>query len=176
MSDAQALEKLNEWGGQPLPISASAYYDGALGVRLSGAGAAVRAARERLGGELIEAEQAQAFWLGLREQTDPFFVGEEPLWRLSVPSIAGPLDLPGPATRRVGRRPALAQVGLPRRSRFARRRCGRAGMRHSSERQDRSAAVFQPLPATLQAIHRRLKQALDPQGIFNPGRMYRTGF
>ncbi len=33
--------------------------------------------------------------------------------------------------------------------------------------------VFHPLPESLLAIHRRLKQAFDPQGIFNPGRMYR---
>jgi glycolate oxidase FAD binding subunit len=33
-------------------------------------------------------------------------------------------------------------------------------------------AVFQPLPAGLMTLHQRLKQAFDPAGIFNPGRMY----
>ena len=33
--------------------------------------------------------------------------------------------------------------------------------------------VFHPLPAGLMNLHRRLKQAFDPHGIFNPGRMYR---
>ena len=32
--------------------------------------------------------------------------------------------------------------------------------------------IFQPLPAPLHALHRRLKQAFDPRGIFNLGRMY----
>jgi glycolate oxidase FAD binding subunit len=35
-----------------------------------------------------------------------------------------------------------------------------------------AASVFQPLPPALLAIHRRLKHAFDPKGIFNPGRMY----
>jgi len=29
-----------------------------------------------------------------------------------------------------------------------------------------------PLPEVLMRYHRRLKEQLDPQGIFNPGRMY----
>jgi glycolate oxidase FAD binding subunit len=33
--------------------------------------------------------------------------------------------------------------------------------------------VFQPLPAALFALHKRVKAALDPAGIFNPGRLYK---
>ena len=43
MPQAEAIDTLNRWGGQPLPIAASAWIDGALWVRLSGADAAVRA-------------------------------------------------------------------------------------------------------------------------------------
>jgi glycolate dehydrogenase FAD-binding subunit len=32
--------------------------------------------------------------------------------------------------------------------------------------------VFHPLAPTLMNIHRQLKTVFDPQGIFNPGRMY----
>jgi arylsulfatase A-like enzyme len=32
--------------------------------------------------------------------------------------------------------------------------------------------AFQPLPPSLLALHRRVKAALDPDGLFNPGRMY----
>ncbi len=35
-----------------------------------------------------------------------------------------------------------------------------------------AAEPFQPLSAPLLRYHRQLKAALDPQGIFNPGRMY----
>ncbi|MCC6879154.1 MAG: glycolate oxidase subunit GlcE, partial [Rhodocyclaceae bacterium] len=32
--------------------------------------------------------------------------------------------------------------------------------------------AFQPLPAPLMQIHRNLKRNFDPQGLFNPGRLY----
>ena len=62
----QALMLLNRWGGQPLPISASAWVDNLLGVRLSGAAAAVDAATHKLGGQLLAEDESAAFWLGLR--------------------------------------------------------------------------------------------------------------
>ena len=171
MDQAQALEKLNAWGGQPLPISASAYYDGDLGLRLSGAAAAVRAARERLGGELIDPQLAQEFWQGMREQTDPLFVGDEPLWRLSVPSIAGPLDLPGRLLVEWGGALRWLKSTVP--AQQVRQAAVQAGGHATLFRAaDKAAPVFQPLPATLQAIHRRLKRAFDPHGVFNPDRMY----
>jgi glycolate oxidase FAD binding subunit len=37
---------------------------------------------------------------------------------------------------------------------------------------DKSVGVFQPLQPAIARIHRDLKQAFDPAGIFNPGRMY----
>ena len=57
-----------------LPISASAWHDGALLVRLSGSEAGVRAAASTLGGDRIAAPS----WTELREHTVPFFSGAEP--------------------------------------------------------------------------------------------------
>ena len=37
---------------------------------------------------------------------------------------------------------------------------------------DKSAGVFSPLAPPLARIHRNLKRAFDPAGVFNPGRMY----
>jgi glycolate oxidase FAD binding subunit len=36
---------------------------------------------------------------------------------------------------------------------------------------ERAAGVFHPLAPALAKIHRRLKDAFDPAGILNPGRM-----
>ncbi|MBW6477068.1 MAG: glycolate oxidase subunit GlcE, partial [Chromatiales bacterium] len=40
--------------------------------------------------------------------------------------------------------------------------------RHGASREH----VFQPLSPGLLALHRQLKQAFDPVGILNPGRLY----
>ncbi len=37
---------------------------------------------------------------------------------------------------------------------------------------DKSGGVFAPLKSPLDRIHRELKKAFDPSGVFNPGRMY----
>lgn len=171
MGEAEALAQLNQWGGQPLPLSANAFHDGTLCLRLSGAAAAVRAARERLGGEPIDAAQAQAFWSGIREQTDPFFGGDETLWRLSLPSVTAPLELPGRQLVEWGGALRWLKSDAPaERIRAAAAEAGGHATRLRAR--ERAAGVFQPLPAALLAIHRRLKQAFDPRGIFNPGRMY----
>ena len=75
MGAQKALDQLNLWGGQPLPINASACWDGALVLRLAGANAAVQAATQRLGGELIDEALARPFWDGLRDHSDEFFLG-----------------------------------------------------------------------------------------------------
>ena len=82
-----------EWAGKPLPISATCFHDGALTIRLSGAEAGVRAAREKLGGESVD--DGSAFWTSVREQTAEAFRGPEPLWRLSLRPSTPPLGLSG---------------------------------------------------------------------------------
>ena len=37
---------------------------------------------------------------------------------------------------------------------------------------NREEDVFHPLAPAVAGLHRRLKQVFDPQGLFNPGRMY----
>ena len=53
LPQARALENMNRWAGMPLPISATAWHDGELKVRLSGAPSAIRAAGEKLAGEAV---------------------------------------------------------------------------------------------------------------------------
>jgi glycolate oxidase FAD binding subunit len=91
MPQDRALETMNRWAGQPLPISATAWCDDALTVRLSGSAAGVRAAAAKIGGDALEGE----FWLAIREQSAPFFAGPEPLWRLAFPSTSPPIAIAG---------------------------------------------------------------------------------
>jgi glycolate oxidase FAD binding subunit len=171
MPEDKAIEATNKWAGRPLPISATAYADGDLTLRLSGAAAAVRAAQEKLGGTPVDAADAARSWSGIREQTDPFFGGAEPLWRLSVPSATPPLGLEGRTLLEWGG--ALRWLASSADARHVREVVGRAGG-HATlfRRGDRSVGVFHPLAPAVATIHRRLKAEFDPRGILNRGRMY----
>jgi glycolate oxidase FAD binding subunit len=177
MNGTDAVRKLNEWGGRPLPMTASAWRNGTLAVRLAGAEAAVKAARASLGGEVVDAVEAERFWAGLREQTDPFFASIAPtaaLWRLALPSIAEPLQLPGAQLMEWGgaQRWWITETDAQTVRISAKQAGGHATMFRTGRDYDRSAGVFTPLPAPLMKIHRGLKAAFDPARIFNRGRLY----
>lgn len=170
MSEEEALHQLNIWGGQPLPLSASCWVNGQLYVRLSGAQAAVDAAIAKMGG--IELPQAEAFWDSVREQDHEFFHAVSAgLWRISVPTTAKPLLLPGEQMIEWGG----AQRWLKTSADVATiRAAATAAGGHATLHRggDKSVGVFQPLAPAVARIHRNLKNTFDPAGIFNPRRMY----
>ena len=170
-SAAEAIALVNAWAGRPLPVSATAWTGGNLVVRLSGAAAAVDAAAKKLGGERIDPEQAQHFWHGIREQTDPFFNSGQPLWRLSLKSTTPPLNLPGAQLIEWGGALRWLTTGADA---LTVRAAAALGGGHATlfRAGDKSAGVFQPLAPALLKIHRKLKQTFDPAGILNPGRLY----
>ena len=180
----EALRRLNAWSATPLPVSASCWHDERLHVRLSGAESAVAAAVRRLGGESLE--NAASYWAAVRDQTHAFFApfraqdGSETsasrmptLWRLSVRATAPHARFGGAMMIEWGgslRWLAATEDGVaPQARAWAAAHGGHATMFRAV---DKSAGVFQPLPPALLALHQRLKAALDPAGIFNPGRMY----
>jgi glycolate dehydrogenase FAD-binding subunit len=167
----QAIVLMNEWAGKPLPVSATAYRARSLSVRLSGAPSAVDAAVKKIGGEAMDADQATRFWNDIREQRAPFFAGDQPLWRLSVKSTTPPLDLSGPQL--IEWSGALRWLRSDADAKVIREAAARAGGHANLFRAGvKAAAVFHPLSPGLAKIHRRLKEAFDPAGILNPGRMY----
>jgi len=178
MEEAAALKRLNEWGGLPLPITASAWWEGTLVLRLAGAAAAVQAAQGRLGGEVIEASLAQAFWTGLRDHSDEFFAGAAKavargasLWRLSVPQTAPALKLSGEQLVEWGGGQRWLCTTTPA-AQVRDAAAGAGGHATLFRSQDKRVGVFAPLKAPLDRIHRELKKAFDPDGIFNRGRLY----
>ncbi len=188
MNQAMALAQLHQWGGQPLPLNATAIWNDQLVVRLRGAVAAVQAASAKfraLGGELAEPALAGSFWPGLRDHRDEFFCAAHAavdaggaLWRLSVPQTAPALELPGtPLIEWAGGQRwyvtprADADTAVHLRD-IARRAGGHATLFHSN---DKSAGAFAPLASPLDRLHRELKRSFDPHGVFNPGRLYPGG-
>jgi glycolate oxidase FAD binding subunit len=179
LSQADALRQLNLWGGQPLPLNASCWVEdagvGTLYLRLRGAVAAVEAACRKLGGERQDNTLVGPHWALCREQQLPWFLqrGERDLWRLSVPQTAAALDLPEP--------PLIEWHGGQRWVRAARADGARvrqaahtAGGHATLFRSGGAAALhrFSPQAPVLERIQRELKRQFDPDGIFNPGRLF----
>jgi glycolate oxidase FAD binding subunit len=178
MDQAEALARLNGWGGQALPLNASAWWDGTLVIRLRGAQAAVNAAKAILGGESVDPELAASFWNGLRNHADPFFQRAQAdldtggaLWRLSVPQTAPVLNLDGAQLIEWGGAQRWLHSRMP--ASQIRDVAARAGGHATLFRaRHKDGGAFAPLRAPLDRIHRDLKKAFDPSGVFNPGRLY----
>ena len=192
-----ALDLLHRWGGQPLPLNASAWVrDTAaqpvadyLFVRLRGAVAAVQSAVGRmsadaaaLGAQVHVMDNAEAAqdWRASGEQTLQFFEppsGELCLWRLSVPQTAPALDLPYPqyiewqGAQRWLWAPAKAAAQLREAAQGV---GGHATLFRASllgGATDKAVGVSTPLDAVQQRIQRELQKQFDPQGVFATGRM-----
>ena len=169
-----ALRLMNEWGGKPLPISATCFHDGKLRVRLSGAPAALAAAAPVIGGQEVDAAD---FWRGVRDQTLDFFApaaaGDAALWRLSVRSTAPWKAWPGDAMIEWGGALRWLLCKSPIDAAALRAWAAENGGHATLYRgRDKSAGAFQPLAAPILALHERLKHVFDPHRILNPGRMY----
>ena len=167
MAQQHALEAMRRWAGQPLPVSASAWHDGALLVRLSGAAPAVRAAAGKIGGEPLR----EPPWEAIREHRHPFFAGDAPLWRIALPPVAPPLAAAGPQMIEWGG--GLRWLRSRDTAESLREEARRAGGHATLFRaREKPAGAFAPLAPALAQVHRSLKAAFDPAGILNPGRMY----
>lgn len=164
IDSARALIKLAEWGQQPLPISAASHDGQRLHLRLEGGEGSVTAAHQRLGGEPLDS----GYWAHLNEQRLAFFEEGLPLWRLSLPNNLGPLALPGEQLIDW----AGAQRWLKSDADNIQALAHELGGHATCFSHGASHTPFQPLAPALLRYHRQLKAQLDPQGLFNPGRMY----
>jgi glycolate oxidase FAD binding subunit len=150
-----------------MPISASLELDGRLFLRLSASSRCVEMAADSLGGEAADA----AIWTAARDQTLPFFQTDLPLWRISLPPAAPALNLPGNELIEWAGAQRWLASDLP--AKTIRQRVAALGG-HATLFRNHAATdpVFQPLPPAMLALQQRIKQALDPHALFNPGRMY----
>ncbi|HWA37679.1 MAG TPA: glycolate oxidase subunit GlcE, partial [Burkholderiales bacterium] len=169
--EGAALELFARWGGQPLPVSATAWVDGEIRVRLSGSEPALKSAVARLGGDPLDEEEAARFWRAVREHEHPFFAGDAPLWRLALPATAAPLALEGRQLLEWGGGLRWLKSHAPAHviRNAAEKTGGHATLFRAA---DKSAGAFTPLPAVNLRLHQALKKVFDPAGIFNPGRLY----
>jgi FAD/FMN-containing dehydrogenase len=111
------------------------------------------------------------FWQQIKNQQHSFFQDDKPLWRISLPPATSMLTIPGETLIEWGGglcwlkshspEPEIRDLVL--------QQGGHATLFRAN---GLSAEPFQPLPAVLFKLHQQLKKSLDPQGIFNPGKMY----
>ena len=162
--DSQA--RLNQLMRQPLPLS-GAFHDGrVLRLRLSGTERAVEHAAAEIGGEIGDL----AIWTELRHHRLPIFTALR-LWRLSLPRTAEIDDLPGSQLIDwAGAQRWLATPASATEVREATRAAGgHATLFHGAVDGEE---VYDRPPEALFELHRRVKAALDPVGVFNRGRIW----
>ncbi|RMI26729.1 FAD-binding protein [Pseudoroseomonas wenyumeiae] len=146
---------------------------------------ALRALLERFGTlRVLEAEASAALWRAVRDAAPLGPVGEEEaVWRLSVRPQAGPavaaalrdafgarllLDWGGGLVWTAGPATAAAHEAVMRAAREAH---GTFTLFRAPDALRASVAVLPEEPAPLAAIAARVKAAMDPAGVLNPGRM-----
>ncbi len=165
------LAKIHQWSLLPLPISASCFYKGDLYIRLSGSEKSISAAQQVIGGEIMI--EADSFWYSIKEQTHDFFKNDQSLWRISLASNTSDSSLIGDTMIEWGGalRWLKTDMSQDQIQKVSDSINGHISLFRTSEKRDK---VFQLLPKHLLQLHRNLKQAFDPHGIFNIGRMYQV--
>jgi glycolate oxidase FAD binding subunit len=162
----EAAERIDGLVRRPLPLSGAFHHAGRLHLRLSGPRAAVAAATAELGGEVVPGQH----WDELRHMRRGVTSAAR-LWRLSVPRAAGVDGLDGEWLHDWAGAQRWLATDLPATEvRDAAIKAGGHATLFRGAGPDE--AVFTPLAPPLLTLHRRLKSAFDPAGIFNPGRMY----
>ena len=196
LDQATALNVLHRWGGQPLPLNASAWVrdttatpvSDMLFVRLRGAVAAVQSATTRMSADasalgaqvtVMDNAAAGADWRASGEQTLPFFQApsaEQALWRLSVPQTAPVIEVPGLSAAaqyiewQGAQRWLWAPMDAAQAIHAAPQLVGGSAQCFRSVG-NRDGSVFAPMPEALLRIQRALQEQFDPQGVFATGRM-----
>jgi glycolate oxidase FAD binding subunit len=186
LPQALAIEQINRWCAQPLPINASCWVQDEspkLFVRLRGAKAAVEAAGTRMlkdiAGHRMNQQQADADWRALANHQLAVFHKAPPeqwLWRVSVPSTQGVLL--ATMTQLIEWHGALRWIWAPQDAADLIREAATRAQGFATLFHARSQAVgpvqpevMHPMPPPLDRLHRDIKRAFDPATLFNRGRL-----
>lgn len=164
----RALHRMRELAAGPAPLAGACHLQDRLYLHLSGNAAGVSAWEQQIGGERGGGEN---FWQRLRDQRLDFFAQDAPLWRISLPPATGCRDYDADAlTDWAGaQRWVFTDMDPAHLREEVARHGGHASLFRGG---DRDGEVFQPLDPAIRRLHEGLKRTFDPNGIFNPGRLY----
>ena len=168
LNSQDAIKKMNELASSAMPISATFYDGNDLYIRLSGSLSTIKVCTDTIGADPVD--WSEVFWKNIKEHAHEFFVTDEPLWRISLPSYTAPLDFPGRQTMEWNG--GLRWIVTTTSAEEIWTKVAHLNGHACLFRGHSTAQVFHPLSKALLNIHRKLKQAFDPVGILNPGKMY----
>lgn len=169
MDAAQAIKTMNLLAATPKPLTAACWLDNKLYLRLSGAASAVEGTAKQWQGSVLE--QGHHFWQSLKEQQLDFFSGESPLWRFSIKPTAEHFYPDGEWLIDWGgaQRWFRGNYALHQLENAAIEAKGQVSLFRGG---DRRGEVFHRQSSVSTIFHKRLKDAFDPDRLFNPGRLY----
>jgi glycolate oxidase FAD binding subunit len=162
-------------------------------IRVEGFADSVAHRAARLAAELSEfgwadtlrEQESAGLWRQVRDVVPLAAAGNVPIWRVSVRPSDGPdvadevrrsfeclvlFDWGGGLLWIAGGKGSDAGAAAVRRAVAA--VGGHATLVRAPDAIRLAVPVFEPQPAPVMALSRRLKEAFDPEGILNPGRMY----
>ena len=196
ISQEKALRTLNEWAGQPLPLSASCWIgnpagEGQLTIRLAGAAAAIKAAiplmSSLVNASEVDPQSAEVFWNDLREHQLPSFeniAADQTLYRLALPAACGPLTILGASNEMVlewhGQQRWIKAPGdeatFTLIKQLATSHGGHAtrfkqGINVNPQFQRFTLLSEQAHSKALELVQERLRSAFDPAGVFATNRL-----
>ncbi len=178
-SQTEALSYFQELRKTNLPITATAWLNDQGLIRVSASEQVLKSCKSKIKGD--EITNGGDFWQGLRDHTHEFFNKNRPLWRFSLPPASSsviPLDdaqlLEWDGAQRWVHSNTPANIIQD----IAKPHNGYATLFNSNSRIEThnnlsNMDIFPALEPALLTLHQSLKSQMDPQGIFNPNRIYR---
>ncbi|MCK7551137.1 glycolate oxidase subunit GlcE [Marinobacter goseongensis] len=169
MAMDDVIHYMNSRAAEPKPITAACWHDDKVYLRLSGARSAVEATAEKWTGEVME--NGDPFWRQVQDMQHDFFTGGDPLWRFSIGSTAANPVLDGAwlIDWAGSQRWYRGKADTKQMEALAKAAGGQVSLFRGG---DRAGEVMHHQPDALKGIQRRVKNSFDPDGIFNPGRLY----
>jgi glycolate oxidase FAD binding subunit len=194
LADDAAVKAMCAALGSPHDVSGAAHVGDRTALRIEGVAPSVEARlkglRELLAASGVKMEElgtleSRAFWREVRDVAPLKADQDAIVWKISCPPTAGP----GIVARIKVKRPVaetfydwsggLIWLALPASAdadhEIVRGVLGSAGghatLIRAADSVRASVPVFQPQPAALAALARRVKESFDPKRLFNPGRM-----
>ncbi len=163
-----AIEFFNRLAAKPYPITATCWRQGQSQIRLSGTENGVAAAIADIGGDSTAVDDS--FWSELKNHKLSEFKDAAVVQRVGLPSAAGSF---GRGSEQIiewngAQRWLFNQITPELKHQIS----DKKGQITHFRGGDRNTEIFSALDPVSMRLHQNIKNAFDPHGIFNPGRMY----